>query len=172
MPKSKRSFPVVWSAACAALTLACGVNPFGSKSDPEAASTAKSVSADTGVGCGTDPESGVKLCLGTTECADVKLDLSAFPGCGFRTTKGSYDLECVCNGQELCPVGIASSCEELEGLFAHQTLAEICNQTGDGACTEVGKPGRAASPRASDTCNRGCAAECAGSPLCMQTCGC
>jgi hypothetical protein len=168
----QRSFPLVWSAACAAFAVACGVNPFGSKADPEAASTAKSVSSDTGIACGTDPESGVRLCLGTTECADVRLDLDDFPACGFRTTKGSYDLECVCDGRQLCPVGIASSCDELEGLFAHKTLADICNQAGDGVCAEVGKPGGASSPRGSATCDRGCAAECAGAPPCLPTCGC
>ena len=149
------------------------MNPFGgSKAEPEAASTAKSVSADTGVGCGTDPETGVRLCLGTTECEDVMLDLDDFPGCGFRTTKGSYDLECVCNGQALCPVGIASSCDEIAGLFAHRSLTEICNQVGDGDCAEVGKPAAPSAPRTSPTCDKVCAADCAGAPHCLKSCGC
>jgi hypothetical protein len=172
----KRPCAVVWSVASAAFAVACGVNPFGSSSDPQGASTASSSttngSADTGVACGTDAESGVRLCLGTTECADTKLDLDAFPGCGFRTTHGSYDLECLCNGSALCPVGVAASCDELPGLFAHKSLADICNQAGDGACKEVGKAGGPSSTGTSSTCDRGCAAECGSSPPCLQACGC
>ena len=91
---------------------------------------------------------------------------------GEFTIKGSYDLECVCNGRELCPVGIASSCDEVTGLFAHRTLTEICNQVGDGACAEVGRSTEPSAPRTSATCDKVCAADCAGSPHCLQSCGC
>jgi len=155
---------------------ACGlVHPLGD--DGTSQSSTSAASADTGVSCGTDPQSGVNLCLGTTECPDTKLNLDDFPDCGFRTTKGSYDLECVCNGNALCPVGVASSCDELPGLFAKKSLADICNQAADGMCTDVEKAQPAAgaapaTPTRSPTCDDGCAMDCAGSPPCLQACGC
>jgi hypothetical protein len=156
--------------------VACGINPFDTGSSQQGSASEKSTSeqgaSDTGVSCGTDEETGVRLCLGTTECKDVQLDPDAFPGCGLRTTHGSYDVECVCNASSLCPVGIASSCDEIEGLFAHKSLTDICNQAGDGMCTEVGRAGRTPSRSTPSTCDGVCAADCAGSPACMAACGC
>jgi hypothetical protein len=166
--------PGVWLL----LLSACGlVRPLGDDGSSQSASSANTgnTSAATGVSCGTDPESGVNLCLGTTECPDAKLPLDDFPDCGFRTTTGTYDLECVCNGNSLCPVGTASSCDDLPGLFAKKSLADICNQDG---CTEVTPPKAAsgstpAMPATrSSTCDPDCVADCAGSPPCVQACGC
>jgi hypothetical protein len=153
----------------------CGVRPLGDGSDPKGSSGAVT-SAATGVNCGADPETGVQLCLGTRECPDVKLDADAFPGCGFHTTSKSYDLECVCNASDLCPIGVASSCDDIAGLFAHKTIADICNQAGGAACRSVARAGSGAPSgppsNTSPNCNQGCAADCEGSPPCLQACGC
>ncbi len=162
------------SLCLCALAVACGVvKPLGGDSQAQgsgaSSSSGSGSSKDTGVGCGTDPESGVKLCLGTTECPDVSLDTDAFPDCGFRTTSGSYDLECVCNGNTLCPVGVASSCAEIGDLFAHKSLADFCNQSG---CKEVAPSGTSKPATRSPSCDASCAADCAGNAPCVQACGC
>jgi hypothetical protein len=160
-------------AALSIFVTACGfVKPLGSDSDSQGSSSSQSSTTDPGVDCGKDPESGVTLCLGTKECADTMLDLDAFPGCGLKSTHDTYDLECVCNGNALCPVGVASSCDELAGLLTHRTIADICNQAGDGACTEVGQTQATPAPTHSATCDQGCAAECEGAASCIQMCGC
>lgn len=161
-----------------ASAVGCGfVRPLGDDGSTSSSSSA-TTSADTGVSCGTDPQSGVSLCLGTTECPDAKLPLDDFPDCGFRSTKGTYDIECVCNGNQLCPVGTAKSCGDLAGLFGKKSLADVCNQDG---CTEVGTAQPAstatAAPTAapttrSPTCDPDCMSDCGGSPPCLQACGC
>jgi len=164
------------SAFVAASALpACGVvKPLGDDQQSQSSSdgtgnTSSSSSANTGVDCGTDSESGVSLCLGTTECPDVKLDTDAFPACGFQTTSGTYDIECVCNGNELCPVGVATSCTDVTNLFAQKSLADFCNQ---GACKEVGSNPTMKPTTQSPNCDPSCAADCAGAALCIQACGC
>jgi hypothetical protein len=165
----------VYCAAGALVVIACGVKPLGDGADSQSSSGAVT-SAATGVNCGTDPETGVKLCLGTTECPEVKLDADAFPGCGFHSTSKSYDLECVCNGSDLCPVGVASSCDEIAALFAHKSLADVCNQAAEGTCTSVSRPGAATTgappSNTASRCDKSCVADCEGSPPCVQACGC
>jgi hypothetical protein len=159
-----------------ALTVACGVvKPLGGDGQSQqngsgsASGSGGASAGPTGVGCGADPESGVRLCLGTTECPDVSLDADTFPNCGFRTTSGSYDLECVCNGNELCPVGVAASCDEIGGLFAHKALADFCDREG---CKEVAPSGTSKPATRSSSCDTDCAADCAGAAACVQACGC
>jgi hypothetical protein len=161
--------------ALCSLPAGCGVvKPLGGDSQSQSSGTASSSSSssgakDTGVGCGADPESGVTLCLGTTECPKVSLDTDTFPDCGFRTTTGSYDLECVCNGNQLCPVGVAASCSEIGGLFAQKSLADFCNQDG---CKEVAPSGTSKPATRSPSCDTSCADDCAGNAVCVQACGC
>ncbi|HVW30351.1 MAG TPA: hypothetical protein VHC69_33565 [Polyangiaceae bacterium] len=160
-----------------ALASACGVvKPLGGDDESQSSGTSSSSSSGTsaqttGVGCGTDPESGVNLCLGTTECPDVKLDTDTFPDCGLSTTTGSYDVECVCNGNQLCPVGVAMSCSDLGNLFTNKSLADFCNQD---ACKEVGPSTSTTSKPAtrSANCDGSCADDCAGDTACTQACGC
>ena len=169
--KARTLAPVLLALTSA---VGCGVKPLGSGSDSDGTSGA-ATSAETGVNCGTDPDTGVRLCLGTTECPDVQVDADAFPSCGFHTTSKSYDLECVCNASELCPVGVASSCDEIAALFKHESLADVCNQSGDGTCTSVSNGGGASSAppsNTSPTCDKGCVADCEGSAPCIQACGC
>lgn len=126
-----------------------------------------------GIQCGKDPVSGVTLCSGTTACPDAVLDSKEFSGCGYRTVVPSFDLECVCNGNELCPIGVAATCDDVATLLGRRTLADICNQAGTGACKEVAaSPGGGAGGNAASSCDRICLSECAGSPLCAQSCGC
>jgi hypothetical protein len=122
-----------------------------------------------GITCVPDPTSGVTLCLGSTACPDAVLDPKALPGCGFKTVTPSFDLECVCNGNQLCPIGVAATCAELPQLLKKVTVAEVCSQTN---CKEVGPGGPSGTGGKTSTCDPACSADCAGDPLCKQSCGC
>lgn len=126
----------------------------------------------TGVQCGPDPVSGVTLCVGTTECPNANVDPDTFPGCGYKTTTPSFDLECVCDGNTLCPIGVAATCADIAPLFAKRTVRDVCNQIGSGSCIEVGTTPPGTGGSRSSTCDPTCSAECAGSPTCLQACGC
>jgi hypothetical protein len=166
--------PRYLSICLALVAAACGVvKPLGGDSQSQSSSASSSGNGssaqDTGVGCGADPDTGVNLCLGTTECPKVSLDTDSFPDCGFRTTTGSYDLECVCNGNTLCPVGVASSCAEIGDLFAHKSLADFCNQED---CKEIAPSTTSKPMTRSPNCDSSCADDCAGNAVCVQGCGC
>ena len=130
----------------------------------------------TGIDCGQDPSSGVTLCSGSSVCPDNVLDATTFPNCGFRTTSPSFDLECVCDGNQLCPIGIAATCADIAALVAKRTVADICNQIGAGTCLEVGTgtttTGTGGQTGTSSTCDKDCAADCANQPTCLEGCGC
>lgn len=126
----------------------------------------------SGVNCGPDPVSGVTLCTGTTACPDTAIDPNALPGCGFKTVVPSFDLECVCNGNQLCPIGVAATCDELPKLLLRRTVAEVCSQVGTASCKEVGAGPSTGSGGKSSTCDPRCSADCAGAPLCLRGCGC
>lgn len=128
--------------------------------------------AGSGVHCGADPVSGVTLCSGTTLCPGAVLDANELPGCGYRTLVPSFDLECVCNGTDLCPIGVAATCADVSTLLTKRTLVDICNQVGAGTCKDVSRGSGTGTGGGSSTCDRGCAADCAGSAVCLQGCGC
>jgi hypothetical protein len=126
-----------------------------------------------GINCGRDPSTDVTLCSGSSLCPDQVLEPRSLPGCGFRTTSPPFDLECVCDGHMLCPIGIAETCAEVTSLVSGRTLADICNQVSFGTCVEVGSTiGEGATGGRSGTCDPNCAAECAGVPGCLSICGC
>jgi len=115
-----------------------------SSSDPGDASDATTTSSTdgattttvTGVDCGPDPDTGVVLCLGISSCPDVSVDPDLYPGCGFRVHDGSdvLDLECACYGQ-ICPIGIASTCDQATALMQDQSQYTVCMQVDEGRCT-------------------------------------
>lgn len=90
----------------------------------------------TGVDCGPDPDTGVVLCLGISSCPSVVVDSDLYPGCGFRVHDGSgvLDLECACYGQ-ICPIGIASTCDQAAALMQDQSQYTVCMQVDEGRCT-------------------------------------
>jgi hypothetical protein len=159
-----------------ALQSSCVVKPLDSSTselggDGDAGTTTSTSKTPQGADCGKDPTSGVTLCSGTSACPDVVVDGKELPGCGFRTVSPSFDLECVCNGTDLCPIGVAATCAEAADALAGRSLNDICNQVGSGTCRSLvdapakGKPG-------SSACDRACAIDCAGSPTCLKSCGC
>jgi len=122
----------------------------------------------SGSGCTEDPQSQVILCEQIDSCPGVVVDQGLYPGCGFRLHgAAAIDLECVC-ADELCPVGVASTCADAQQLLAAQSSLLVCQQASEGRCLPLGAPdaGSASSP-----CSA-CAAQCGGSPGCFQACGC
>jgi hypothetical protein len=132
----------------------------------------------TGIACITDPTSQIRLCAATSLCPDFQLDVASFPGCGFIEASGQVDLECVCNGTQLCPIG--TTCAGiLSALKSGRTIADICNQVVNGNCRNLGgvpatgQGGAAGAAGASSMCDRGCAATCPpNTPSCVSSCGC
>ncbi len=163
----------------------CVANPLdeGSADDSTTQTTTSgttgtpATTTPTGVDCGQDPTSGVTLCVGSSVCPSDEINPDDYPGCGFRTISPSFDLECLCDGNELCPIGIAATCGDIATLLNGRTVADICNQIGSGTCLEVGSPttattGTGGQPGASSTCDTDCASDCANAPTCLTACGC
>lgn len=123
-----------------------------------------------GIGCGSDPQTGAILCLGLSLCADILVDISVFPGCGFSVHGNAIDLECVC-GDSLCPIGAATSCAAAKQLLATQNQGIVCAQLGDGLCKPVGASSGSASTGSSG-CDQTCYSQCGGDPGCIVLCGC
>ena len=90
----------------------------------------------TGLECGPDPDTGVTLCIGISSCPNIVVDQDLYPGCGFRVHDGTgvLDLECACYGQ-ICPIGIASTCDQAVALMQDQSQYTVCMQINEGRCT-------------------------------------
>ena len=126
----------------------------------------------TGVGCAADVTTGVALCSGTNLCPNVSVDDRQFPNCGFRTFQPSFDLECVCYGNYLCPIGTASSCQQVSPLFGNKTVADVCNGVSLGYCTQPTGTPTNGTGGATSTCDQSCYSSCVGAPACIVACGC
>jgi hypothetical protein len=133
-----------------------------------------------GTGCGTDPMTGVTLCIGINACPGLTVDQSVYGGCGFRQGGASpYDLECVCAGGAVCPIGAATSCETAQQLLAQeQSALVVCQQVATGGCLSPSGGGSSggggsgsSSGGLSEACQT-CVAGCGGTPACYQSCGC
>jgi hypothetical protein len=133
-----------------------------------------------GTGCGTDPQTGVTLCLGTSACPGATIDSSAFPGCGFRQGVSEFDLECVCPGPALCPIGVPTTCDAVAQLLMQQGSAlQVCQQVSTGSCQALGGSGSSSGSSSSSSGGstlsgacQACLASCGTTPACYQTCGC
>jgi hypothetical protein len=127
----------------------------------------------TGTGCGTDPTTGVTLCLGTSECSTLTVDQSVFPECGFYFVIGSVYLACLCSNY-LCPIGQPATCDQAASLLSSTNEGAVCNAISSNGCTEVSSgTGTTSSDAGSGSgCDETCYASCAGVPDCIQLSGC
>jgi len=125
----------------------------------------------TGVACTTDVTTQVTLCSGTSLCPNFLVNSSQFPNCGFRTLQPDFDLECLCYGNYLCPVGVASTCQQVSSLFTNKTLSDVCNQVSLGYCKQ-GPVTPSGTGGASSNCDQACYSGCVGAPSCIVACGC
>jgi len=133
----------------------------------------------TGTSCGPDPATGVVLCLGTSECPNATIDTSAFPSCGFHQGAPSpFDLECICDGYELCPVGAPNSCNDVATLLTqYMTSLQVCEQVSTGGCIGLDAGAGSGSSSGSGTTGlsaacQACISSCGTTPACYQSCGC
>lgn len=125
--------------------------------------------------CGTDPATGVTLCLQSSQCPGLTIDNSAFPSCGFRQGGASLlDLECLCNGSELCPIGAPSNCATVQQLLTQeQSALQVCEAVSTGGCVSVqGDAGGGSSTSGLSSECQICVSGCGGTPACYQSCGC
>ena len=161
-------------AGCLAVSTGTGSDAGAPTSAGDADTTTEAGPQTGGTSCGADPTTGVTLCLQTNACPGATLDTSAFPGCGFRPGGGSaYDLECLCNGTELCPIGVPTSCDAVAQLLTQQQSAlQVCQQVSTGSCVSLAPDaGGAGTSTLSGACQE-CVAGCGSAPSCYQACGC
>ena len=163
--------------ACSDVGLGTDVGSSGSSAGgttpaTTATSTSPAAAPVTGVSCGTDPQTGVTLCEGVTACPGVDVDPGAFPSCGFRPRgTAQLDLECLCNGESLCPIGVPTTCADATQLLEQAGSAlTVCQQVDQSSCITVGGTGAGAA--AASTCDRACESECQSDPGCVSLCGC
>jgi hypothetical protein len=136
-------------------------------------------SETSGTGCGTDPATGVSLCLGTSACSTVTVDQNVFPECGFYFLNGSVYLACLCSNY-VCPLGQPATCDQAAALLQSTNEGTVCGQTTSGGCTEVSSASAStgtgadagASTDAGSGCDETCYSGCGGDPDCIQLCGC
>jgi hypothetical protein len=117
-------------------------------------------------GCVVDSVSGISLCTRISLCPGLAVDHDVYPDCGFRGPSASIDIQCIC-GDFVCPLGVALSCAEAAALMASQSEIFACTQASEGRCALR----RPANP-GGGSCDKACAASCAGDPGCYRICGC
>jgi len=143
----------------------------GGSSAGAAGTSGTDAGAPTGVNCGTDPASGVTLCLGLSSCPHVLVDSDQLPGCGYRVNGNTIDLECLCN-DSLCPVGSAASCDDAKALLQDQTAQGVCAGIAEGRCTIVSQSVQNGGSNSASSCDKSCRSDCSGDPACIRLCGC
>jgi hypothetical protein len=89
--------------------------------------------------CTPDPTTHLTLCLASAACPGVEVNPANFPNCGYVSGAPALTVACLCNGNQLCPVGVGMTCL---GLTTHlappSTVADICLQLSTGNCTNLG----------------------------------
>jgi hypothetical protein len=163
-------------AACGDMGLGTGTGSSsrgGGSTGTTSTGTTPTTSGASGGGsaCATDPQTGVTLCEQLNACPGVAVDQGTFPDCGFRLRgAGPIDLECLCNGTALCPLGAPTSCATAAQLLAQQGSAlTVCQQLDQGGCLALGGADAGAP---SSLCDRACESQCQSDPGCVSLCGC
>jgi hypothetical protein len=169
-----RVFPAVLALALAACVNLPGLSEgdAGASASGDAGATGDAAPAATGSGCTQDLGGGTILCTETSICPGLTVDHDKFPNCGFRIHGTAIDIECTCE-QDLCPLGVPTTCAQAKTMLEDQTETQVCTQLNDGRCVHLGAGGAdAGAPTQSSGCDKACAGECGGDPSCMQLCGC
>ena len=127
------------ACSCMGFTIIPTTDDSSSSGGPDATQATEGGDAEagvTGIDCGPDPDTGVVLCLGISACPNLLVDSDLYPGCGFRIHDGTgvLDLECACYGL-ICPIGIASTCDQATALMQDQSQYPVCMQVDENRCT-------------------------------------
>jgi hypothetical protein len=158
----------------ACMDLGTGGDAGGAGGAKPAGTAPTGTNADAGPGgsdCLQNASASLTLCARIDSCPSVAVDRGAYPDCGFRMGAGGVlDLECVCVDQ-LCPVGVASSCDQAATLLDGQSEITVCQQVDEGRCVNLGAAADAGGS-GTGTCDSQCRSECSGDPNCLQLCGC
>jgi hypothetical protein len=115
---------------------------------------------------------GVTLCLGLLSCPKVIVDQDKFPNCGFRFRGEIADLQCDCQGEELCPIGTPTSCAQAAQMLEAQSSLTVCSQGLEGRCASLIEQSSSSSSSSGNGCDKACAADCGNDFNCRKTCGC
>jgi hypothetical protein len=126
----------------------------------------------TGAGCGAERQTGIQLCIATSQCPTVVVDTQAMPSCGFRIRGSIVDLVCACNGTHICPMGIFTTCREAAKLLTSQTEQQVCLQATEGRCAEAAVPNQTPTNSKNPACDRACLDQCGGGAACASVCNC
>ena len=167
-----------WFVACSSFgAFACAIPGVNTGSDAGPSDGGASSSSDGGNAAAVGSNcaqvaAGLALCTGISVCGTtIAVDHDVYPDCGFRIKGTVLDLECVCNGDSVCPIGVATDCASAYQLLQNQTQQTVCQQVAEGRCTST-TPGGTTGGTSSSTCDKTCESECAGNPTCIQQCGC
>jgi hypothetical protein len=130
------------SATCR--TGPCSAGAILGGSVPPSGEVDSGTSQDSGTGaqsivCHTDPTSLIELCTGSAACPKFFIDPVRFSSCGFRGA--GVDVECVCNGNSLCPVAVQTDCNYVKTQLSLKTYDEICAPAVTGGCVDVNNLG-------------------------------
>ncbi|MBX3228994.1 MAG: hypothetical protein KIT84_41315 [Labilithrix sp.] len=155
--------------------------------DTSAATADAGATSDAGYvggGCGIEQTTGQQLCVATSMCPSLVVDVHAMPHCGFRVRGGAVDLLCAC-GASLCSMGVFNTCAQAGNLLENQSEAAVCAQVAEGRCLEAPvTPNAPAEPPvetttsssstsgAPDPCDRQCVKDCGGGAACASVCNC
>lgn len=143
--------------------------------DAGAATSPTSPTADAGIvgtACATVGNS--QLCRLTSYCPTLAINETVYPNCAFRIRGSIIDIQCVCNGEMLCPLGTPTTCTEAAKMLAQSSEVLVCTQVSEGRCTYF-TPAKAGSSGVTPpgSCDPVCAGSCpSGDSGCRRTCGC
>ncbi len=154
--------------ACAMDKLGTGGRDAG---PPTEAGTSAEAGTVTGGGCGAERQTGIELCIATSQCPNVVVDTTATPSCGFRVRGSVVDLVCAC-GTQICPMGIFTTCAEAANLLETQTESQVCLQVPEGRCVEAPTTVQNTNDGKNPACDRECMAQCGGGAACASVCNC
>jgi hypothetical protein len=164
-------------AACADLELTPegAIRPARDAAAPDATDGGDAASATnvTTGQCMQDALTGTVLCKTLSLCPRASVDPQTFASCGYVNRNGSYTLECLCNGEFLCLMGRATTCDQAQALLQQTSYQQVCNQIGGAACN-IGRTSSSSSSGSNGKpgCDRECARTCSGSKSCLELCGC
>src|SRR5688572_25702966 len=167
--------PAIFAVVIVGLGSACALEKAG---DGAAARTGASDAgaeggAPAGAGCGAERQTGIQLCIATSQCPTVVVDTQAMPSCGFRIRGSVVDLVCACNGTHICPMGIFTTCQQAAKLLTSQTEQQVCLQATEGRCADApANSTKTPTNSKNPACDRECMDQCGGGAACASVCNC
>jgi len=166
-------FSSVLAVACSDVSLGTSTGSQGTAAP--AATGTETAPTVRGLGCGLEPETNTILCSAVSVCPNLIVNQDQYPGCGFRVSGTTFDLQCAC-GADLCPIGTPRTCTQAKQLLDNQNRLLVCAQTNEGRCLTTGKATGTPAPSSTNTrgCDPQCMVECArsGAGNCNFVCGC